>query len=165
MLALYIYKLLNKLDKGVIDLFLAGHKHDVTHHWINGFPVMSNDRNGKYAQIVYLPFDRKTKKLLNEQIVMEGPLPICEKIFKNKKICDLAVINEEEYKAFGNLLPYKFHNKLIEKEAKITEIANKYLNKFNQYDKDYLTKTNEHLEADKSKETAMANFYTDFLRL
>ena len=46
------YKLLNKLDKGVIDLFLAGHKHDVTHHWINGFPVMSNDRNGKYAQIV-----------------------------------------------------------------------------------------------------------------
>ena len=158
------YKLLNNLQPGVIDILLAGHRHDVTHNWINGFPVMSNDRNGKYAQIVYLPFDRKTKKLLNDKIVMEGPLPICEKIFRNKKICDLAVINEEEYKAFGNLLPYKFHNKLIEKEAKITEIANKYLASFNQYDKDYLTKTNEHLEADKSKETAMANFYTDFLR-
>ena len=57
--------LLNKLESNVIDLFLGGHKHDVAHNWINGIPFMSNDLNGKYAQIVYLPFDRKTKQLLN----------------------------------------------------------------------------------------------------
>jgi len=103
------YILLNKLKPGTIDLFLAGHKHDVTHNWVNGIPVMSNDRNGKYAQIIYLPFDRKTKKIVNDKILMEGPLPICEKIFKNKKICDLSIINEDDEKNFGELLYYKFH--------------------------------------------------------
>ena len=51
------YILLHKLEEGDIDLFLGGHKHDVAHNWVNNFPVMSSDRNGKYAQIVYLPFD------------------------------------------------------------------------------------------------------------
>ena len=158
------YILLNNLEDGVIDLFLAGHKHDVTHHWVGGFPVMSNDKNGKYAQIVYLPFDRKTKKLINKKILMEGPLPICDRIFKNRKICDLAVINEEEYVNYGNLVHFNFHNKLIEKEKNITEIAEKYLEKFNLYDKDVLTVTYEHLESSKKYETSLADFYTDFLR-
>ena len=158
------YKLLKNLEKGVIDLFLAGHRHDVTHNWVFDFPIMSNDRNGKYAQIVYLPFDRKSKKLLNDKILMEGPLPICEKIFKNTKICDLSVITKEDYDNYGELLHYKFHNKLIEKEPKITEIANKYLDLFNEYDKDFLTVTYEHFEASKERETNLADFYCDFLR-
>ena len=158
------YKLLNKLDKDVIDILLAGHRHDVTHNWINGFPVMSNDRNGKYAQIVYLPFDRKTKKIINSKIVMEGPLPICEKIFKKEKICDLAPLTQEDYEKFGTLSHFKFHNKLIEKEKNITEIAKKYLDLFNKYDMDNLTITYEHFEADKGHETSMANLYTDFLK-
>ena len=45
---------------------------------------MSNDLNGKYAQIIYLPFDKNTKKILNNKIIMEGPLPVCEKLFKIK---------------------------------------------------------------------------------
>ena len=46
----------------------------------------------------------------------------------------------------------------------ITDIAEVYINAFNQYDKDYLTKTEDHLEASKEKETNLADFYTDFLR-
>ena len=65
------YKLLKNLNTDIIDAFFAGHKHDVTHNWINDIPVMSNDRNGKYAQIMYLPFDRKTKKLVNNKIIIE----------------------------------------------------------------------------------------------
>jgi 2',3'-cyclic-nucleotide 2'-phosphodiesterase (5'-nucleotidase family) len=158
------YKLLNKLDKGVIDILLAGHRHDVTHNWINEIPVMSNDRNGKYAQIVYLPFDRKTKKIINSKIVMEGPLPICEKIFKKEKICDLAPLTQEDYEKFGTLSHFKFHNKLIEKDSTITNIANNYSDLFNEYDRDVLTHTEEHFEGSKEHETNMGNFYTDFLR-
>ena len=29
------YILLNKLNENVIDLFLAGHRHDIVHNWIN----------------------------------------------------------------------------------------------------------------------------------
>ena len=158
------YKLLNNLEDGVIDILLAGHRHDVTHHWVGGFPVMSNDRNGKYAQIVYLPFDRKTKKLINKKILMEGPLPICDKIFKNRKICDLAIVNDEDYTNYGNLVHFNFHGKLIEKEKNITDIANQYLDIFNEYDNDILTKTYDHFESSKEYETNLADFYTDFLR-
>ena len=158
------YILLNKLKPGTIDLFLAGHKHDVTHNWVNNIPVMSNDRNGKYAQIVYLPFDKKTKKLVNDKIIMEGPLPICEKIFKNKKICDLSVLNEEEEKNFGNVVHYNFHGIKIEKEESISEIGRKYQNIFDKYDKDYLTKTYDHFESSKDFENSLGNFYTEFLR-
>ena len=91
---------------------------------------MSNDRNGKYAQIVYLPFDRKTKELINDKIVFEGPLPVCEKIFSIKKICDLPVITNEEYEKYGKLKQFKFHNKLIEKDSTITDIANNYSDLF-----------------------------------
>ena len=158
------YKLLHKLKPGVIDLFLAGHRHDVTHHWVNGFPVMSNDRNGKYAQIVYLPFDRETRKLINKDILMEGPLPICEKIFKERKICDLSVVTDDDYQNYGELCNYNFHNVLIEKDENITKIAEKYIDQFNEYDKDVLTFTKEHLESSKEKETSLGNFYCDFLR-
>ena len=156
--------LLEKLKPGTIDLFLAGHKHDIAHNWVNGIPVLSNERNGKYAQIVYLPFDKKTKKLVNDKIIMEGPLPICEKIFKNKLLCDLPVLNEEEEKIFGNLVNYNFHGIKIEKEESISEIGKIYQDIFDKYDKDYLTKTYEHFESSKEEENSMGNFYTDFLR-
>ena len=156
--------LLNRLGEGVIDLFLGGHKHDVAHHWINGIPFMSNDLNGKYAQIIYLPFDKNTKKILNNKIIMEGPLPVCEKLFKNKKLCDLTVLNEQEEEKYGLLLNYTFHNKLITKEKNILKIGEKYKEKYNEYENDYLTFTNEHLESSKKTENALGNFYTDFLR-
>ena len=158
------YILLNKLNKGVIDLFLGGHKHDVSHHWINDIPIVTNDKNGKYAQIIYLPFNRNTHELISDKILFEGPLPICDKLFKNKKLCDLSVVTEQDEKAFGELLNYRFHGKLIEKEENITKIGNKYLDIFNEYDKDFLTFTLEHIESSKAHENALGNLYTDYLR-
>ena len=158
------YKLLKNLNTDIINVFFAGHKHDVTHNWINDIPVMSNDRNGKYAQIMYLPFDRKTKKLVNNKIIIEGPLPICEKIFKNKKICDLAVINENDEKQFGELVSYTFHGEKISKELSISEIGEKYQNIFDKYDKDILTHTYDHFESFKEFENNLGNFYCEFLR-
>ena len=158
------YLLLKELNSNIIDAFFAGHKHDVTHNWINGIPVISNDRNAKYAQIIYLPFDKKTKKLVNNKIVIEGPLPICEKIFKNKKICDLSVITEDQEKLYGDLVPFNFHGQKIEKETIILEIGQKYQNLFDIYDKDFLTKTYEHFESSKNFENNLGNLYSEFLR-
>ena len=158
------YILLKELNTNIIDAFFAGHKHDVTHNWINGIPVISNDRNAKYAQIIYLPFDKKTKKLVNNKIVIEGPLPICEKIFKNKKICDLSVITEEQEKLYGDLIPFNFHGQKIEKESIISEIGQKYQNLFDIYDKDFLTKTYDHFESSKNFENNLGNLYSEFLR-
>ena len=156
--------LLNKLKKGTIDLFLGGHVHGVAHHWINSIPYMSNDSNGKYTQIVYLPFDKKTKQLLNNKIIMEGPLPACEKLFKNSKLCDFIVITEEEEEQLGKLLNFKFHNQNITKDKYISKIGEKYKSSYDKYDKDILTVTYEHLASSSDKENALSNLYTDFLR-
>ena len=53
---------------------------------------------------------------------MEGPIPIWEKLFKNMRICDLSVVNEQDEINYGELLYYKFHNK--------------YIDTFNEFDKD-----------------------------
>jgi 2',3'-cyclic-nucleotide 2'-phosphodiesterase (5'-nucleotidase family) len=94
---------------------------------------------------------------------MEGPLPVCEKLFKNKKLCDLTVLTEEEEKNYGKLLNFTFHNQIIEKEENIDKIGQKYKPLYNEYEKDYLSFTNEHLESN-DYENALGNFYTDFLR-
>ena len=158
------YILLNKLNSNIIDLFLAGHRHDIVHNWINNIPVSANGRNGKYTQIIYLPFHRDTHKLINDKIVIEGPIPICEKLFEKKQICDLAVVDEKDEENFGELLNYKFRDQIISNEEKITEIGKKYLEEFNKYDKDILTFTLEHIESTKERENVLGNFYTDFLR-
>ena len=156
--------LLNKLKNDTIDLFLGGHKHDVAHNWINGIPFMSNDLNGKYVQIVYLPFDRKTKQLINDKIIMEGPLPVCEKLFEKKKLCNLSILTPEDEEKYGKLLNFSFHDQIITKDENISKIGNKYRPLFNEYNKDYLTITYEQFESSKKKENALGNFYTDFLR-
>lgn len=156
--------LLKKLPPGTIDLFLGGHKHDVAHHWINGFPVVSSDINGKYAALVYLPFDRKTKKILNEKIVMEGPLPICGKIFSKNHRCDVVVLNDEEEKFYGKIINFKFHGVEMSKDESLKIISETYKDAFDKYAKDILTFTNEHFEVTKEHENALGNFYTDFLR-
>ena len=158
------YILLKNLNSTIINVFLAGHKHDVVHNWVNDIPIISNDRNGKYAQIIYLPFDRKTKKLVNNKIVIEGPLPICEKIFKNKKICDLSVLTEEEEKSYGDLVSYRFHGEKIDKDILVSEIGKKYQYLYDKYEKDYLTKTFDHFESSKNYENNLGNFYCEFLR-
>ena len=154
--------LLSKLKKDTIDLFLGGHKHTVSHNWINDIPFISSDSNGKYAEIVYLPFNKTSKQLINDKILIEGPLPGCEKLFQNNKVCDLTISNEEEETKYGKLLNFTFHDKMITKDETITKIGDKYRPLYNEYDNDYLTVTYENFGVSKGNE--MGNFYTEFLR-
>ena len=41
---------------------------------------------GSYLNIMYLYFDAKTLKVVNSAI--EGPVPVCERIFTNAKNCE-----------------------------------------------------------------------------
>ena len=156
--------LLPKLNSENVDIFLGGHKHSVEHIWINDILFASNDRNGKYADIVYLPFDRKTKKLNKNLIKAEGPLPICEKIFNNINLCDEVVLTSENETALGELVNFKFHGKIIDKEENISKIGQKYQPIYDEYDKDFLTYTLDHFESSKLNENNLGNLYCDFLR-
>lgn len=41
---------------------------------------------GYYFNVMYFYFDTLSKKVIHTEI--EGPIPVCEKIFSNSKTCD-----------------------------------------------------------------------------
>ena len=82
---------------------------------------------------------------------MEGPLPVCEKLFKNNKLCDLIILTEQEEEKYGKLLKYTFHDQIIIKDESSSKIGDIYRSLYNEYDKDYLSFTNGHLESSKKK--------------
>ena len=129
-----LYTLINSIDEGVIDAVVTGHSHREVHHWIRNIPIVSPINFGAYANIIYLPFDRKNnyKFVLNETRI-EGPLPICEKIFKQNDNYKCEFIKAEEIKDYLPLVEYKFHDVKIEKDPILQLVHDKYDEIYNVY--------------------------------
>ena len=127
-----LYQLIMSLDEGLIDGVIGGHNHQMIHHWVYDIPVIASIDQGFYANIMYLPF-RYTKgnyEIYKTKLQIEGPIPICDKIFLKNKKCDY--IKKSQIEEFLPLVNYKFHGVKIEKDNKLNEIHEKY-------DKDYKT--------------------------
>jgi 2',3'-cyclic-nucleotide 2'-phosphodiesterase (5'-nucleotidase family) len=107
-----IFNVLKHLSKeGIPDAAIVSNKYDLEiHHWEEGIPIVSSPSNGKYFNIMYLPFKKKDSKyiLIKNEIKIEGPLPICEKIFKDTKICDNEIITKT-----NELNSFYWHNRRI----------------------------------------------------
>ena len=120
-----LYNLLFELDKGTIDAVVTGHSHWENHIFVNDIPIISPINNGLYSNILYLAFNRKNGyKLEKEKVRIEGPLPICEKIFEKSLKCESVKINEID--KYLPLVEYKFHDVKIEKEPILKPIHDKY---------------------------------------
>jgi len=64
---------------------------------------MSTPTHARYINIMYVPFkkDNNGKYILdNDEIKIEGPLPACEKIFKNYQ--NYEIIAAKEIEQTGN---------------------------------------------------------------
>ena len=120
-----LYILINSLDKGIVDAVVTGHSHREVHHWINNIPVISPINNGLYTNIIYLAFDKKNNyNLVHDKVRIEGPLPVCEKIFHKNYKCEIIKPNELE--DYLPLTEYKFHDVKIEKDPILKTIHDKY---------------------------------------
>ena len=71
---------------------------------------MGSINGGYYFNILHVVFNKKTRKI--ERTSIEGPVPVCERIFRNTKLC--KYYNEEELKSVGPLVRWKFHGVLVE---------------------------------------------------
>ena len=94
-----IYKLLDKIDLDLIDGITSGDSKNDVHQWVNDIPIMSTRDKARSINIMYLPFQKIKKNeyvLVKEKIKIEGPLPLCEKVFKNLKNCEK--ISKEDFK-------------------------------------------------------------------
>ena len=120
-----LYTLINSLDEGIVDAVVTGHSHREVHHWVNNIPIISPINNGFYANIIYLAFDRKNNyNLVYDKVRIEGPLPVCEKIFLKNLKCEIVKPNELE--DYLPLIEYKFHEVKIEKDPILEPIHIKY---------------------------------------
>ena len=127
-----LYKLIDSLDEGVIDAIVTGHGHREVHHWVKKIPIISPINNGYYANIMYLAFDRNNNyNFVPSEVRIEGPLPICQRIFKKNYKCDYMKKNEIEQNL--PLIEYKFHNIKIEKDPILQPIHDKYDSIYSNY--------------------------------
>ena len=118
-------KLLNNIEEGLIDAVVTGHSHEEVHHWIKDIPIISPVNNGFYANIIYLAFDKNNNfKLVPSENRIEGPLPICEKIFEKNHKC--VGVKDSELENYLPLVEYKFHGEKIEKDENLKHIHEKY---------------------------------------
>jgi len=160
-----IFTLINSIDEGVIDAVVTGHSHKEVHNWVNGIPIISPVNNGFYANIMYLAFDRKNNyKLVKDQTRIEGPLPICDKIFKKDHKCEL--INKDEINEYLPLMNYKFHGVKIEKESILQPIHDKYDDMYKNYSEIICTVigTDEILAVEKNGSFYLGNMIADIYR-
>lgn len=77
--------LIDDLPQGTVDAVVQGHRHRIAHHYYKGIPYMGTINGGYYLNFMYLTFNYK-KQLINSSI--EGPVPVCQKVFENTKKCN-----------------------------------------------------------------------------
>lgn len=110
-------RLLRSIPAGTLDAVVAGHTHQIVHHWVAGTPVIEGGANGRYFNVIYLTYDWNQKKLLNERARIEGPVPVCPQVFQNQNDCNgdrPAPANGR-----GPLIAAKFKGERIEPVAAI----------------------------------------------
>ena len=159
-----LYKLLDNLEPGIIDGIIGGDTHMEMHHWEKNIPMMSVPKNSRYLNIMYLPFIKGNDgkySLVNEQIKIEGPLPACEKIFKNSKNCEL--ISSNEFEKVGELISYSWHGIKIETDEIVKSIYDKYYERYKEYAEQKIVtfKGFNKIKVDKSGDCILCNTYLD----
>ncbi|MFN7684816.1 MAG: bifunctional metallophosphatase/5'-nucleotidase [Oligoflexia bacterium] len=80
--------LIRAIPKGTIDAVIAGHTHQLVHHYLDGVPVIQSGANGLYYNLLQLTWDWSQNRLVDSETVIEGPIPVCERIFSNQGDCN-----------------------------------------------------------------------------
>ena len=162
-----LYKLLDVLKPGIIDGIIGGDTHMEMHHWENDIPMMSVPTHARYLNIMYLPFEKGEDGkyyLVEDEVKIEGPLPACERIFKNYQNCEL--ISSKEYEQAGELINYSWHGIKIERDPMVQPIYDKYYQRYKELaEKKIVTfKGFDKIKVDKSGDCILCNTYLDAIK-
>ncbi len=98
---------IERLDPDLVDGVLAGHTHNMLHQFTSrGIPVLITECYAKYLQLLYLDFDTSSGKVIHRSI--EGPVPVCSQVFRDRALCDVDIKDNSE-ETNGPLEDYSFH--------------------------------------------------------
>ena len=160
------YRFISELKENTIDAVIAGHVHDISHHWIKGVPVIEST-GSYYAHILHLPFklNASTNKyeLQKERIQIEGPLPACEKVFTNTLRCDYVKADAAD--SVGELSEYTFHGVKVELNAEMNEALRFWKETVEKNITNVIIDNKDTLAIDYNNESVLGNVICDGIRI
>jgi len=162
-----IADLLKAIDQRFVDGVVAGHIHEAVHHFFNEIPVIQNPMSNLFTNLIYLKFRRNWSgqyRLVKGESLIEGPIPLCSKVYSNNKRCNQFQPLSEEIE----LLEYTFHGSKLFSDPKVEELFDvKYKDlteKIQAMKKDVIFETEVLLERNVKKENLLGNLIADLIR-
>jgi 5'-nucleotidase len=114
--------LLQALPSGTVDAVISGHTHQLIHHYVRGVPVIQSGANAQYYNLIYLTWDWQKNRLVDSQVAIEGPVPICEKVFEHQGDCN--GLKQPPKMGRGRLITPSFHGAKIRPSSEISTWVN-----------------------------------------
>ena len=141
-----------------VDALIGAHVHDVVHHWINGVPCIESSGAG-FFNTLYLPFqinDDGTVKLINEKIQIEGPVPVCQKVWEDTKDCAYR-----ENEPASNMRDIQFHNSELKEDDGLLNALQGWLDIIEPKMTNTLVESNAEVSLNGEEETILTNLIND----
>lgn len=162
-----IFDLINDLPEDTVDAVFSGHVHRQSHSFVKNIPVLQNNFHAINVNVGYFNFDKKTKKYIKNNTVIEGPIPVCSKIFSKSLNCDVFGNNhtyEDIAKIHGELTNFSFHGLKIGKIQKVEDKLQSYRVLVNKSKHQIITNIEVKMQRDNNKNSPLANFICDIAK-
>jgi 5'-nucleotidase len=152
---------LKGVDQGSVDGVVAGHTHQVIHHFLRDVPVVQGEAYNQYFNIIYLVFDRSTRKLKPEKTRIEGLIPICSQFFEGYDHCDVRRLDGKQS---PRLVQAVFHGKTVSSDPVIEAWLKPIREGTEKFRKEVLATSELPLTHFRDREGAFGNLLSDVLR-
>ncbi|NDD92495.1 hypothetical protein EBZ37_10460 [bacterium] len=157
-----ITEMIDALPQGTIDAVISGHTHTVVHHFVRGIPVVQAGASGQYFNLIYLTWSWKEKRLIASNLAIEGPVPICEKVFENQGDCN--GMKAAPRLGRGRLVTPQFHGAAIKPSSSISKWLTNVDKEVSQLKKRIVGNAARPLEHIRERESQLGNLITDAMR-
>jgi len=140
-----------------IDGVIAAHVHNIVHHWISDIPVIQSS-GSNYFNVLYLPFKENkdgTVTLQSNKISIEGPVPVCEKLWPDTKNC------EYKYEDSSIMQDFIFHEQEIIMDEELSSKLKYWKDIIDSKIDNIIFETKEEMYVDNRKEALLTNFIND----
>ena len=155
-------RLLNVLPPGTVDAVVAGHSHQVIHHWVAGVPVVQGGAMGRYFNLIYLTYDWQQRKVLDERSRIEGPVPVCPLVFANQGDCNGE--RSAPKNGRGKLQTPSFHGVKINEDSASRDLLRPVFLKSSELKAKIVGQAARPLEHERYRESPLGNLIADALR-
>ena len=159
-------RLLSSLPSGTVDAVVSGHSHSVVHHWVSGVPVVQGGSMGRYFNLIYLTYDKRSGKILNDRTRIEGPIPVCEKVFSNQGDCNGdRPAPPADKGGRGQLTENMFHGKKIEPDGSLHALLEPAAQRAAVLKSEKVGEAARPIEGERFKESPLGSLVADAVRL